>query len=161
LPPGDTAYNVSKAALKALAESLSHDLVKRGRVTAHLLIPGFSSTGNNRDATLQQWQNGMQGSSSNCRAPPSMRRKRRLRPRGAVGKNGRADVQCRARGWWRHLVRRECLAPERDRSRCSAPLRPGSEALQSLGVGKADKDSRLNLGADTQSLAASKLCMRR
>ena len=47
LPPGDTAYNVSKAALKALAESLSHDLVKEtgGRVTAHLLIPGFTYTG--------------------------------------------------------------------------------------------------------------------
>jgi hypothetical protein len=33
------AYDVSKAALKALAESLSHDLVKGVRVTAHLLIP--------------------------------------------------------------------------------------------------------------------------
>jgi NAD(P)-dependent dehydrogenase (short-subunit alcohol dehydrogenase family) len=47
LPPGDTAYNISKAALKALAESLSLDLVKEtgGRVTAHLLIPGFTYTG--------------------------------------------------------------------------------------------------------------------
>ena len=47
LPPGDTAYNVSKAALKALAESLSHDLVKEtgSRITAHLLIPGFTFTG--------------------------------------------------------------------------------------------------------------------
>jgi NAD(P)-dependent dehydrogenase (short-subunit alcohol dehydrogenase family) len=47
LPPGDTAYNVSKAALKALAESLSHDLVTKtgNRVTAHLLIPGFTYTG--------------------------------------------------------------------------------------------------------------------
>jgi NAD(P)-dependent dehydrogenase (short-subunit alcohol dehydrogenase family) len=47
LPPGDAAYNVSKAALKALAESLSHELVKEtgGRVTAHLLIPGFTYTG--------------------------------------------------------------------------------------------------------------------
>jgi NAD(P)-dependent dehydrogenase (short-subunit alcohol dehydrogenase family) len=47
LPPGDTAYNVSKAALKALTESLAHDLVKQtaGRVTAHLLIPGFTYTG--------------------------------------------------------------------------------------------------------------------
>jgi short-subunit dehydrogenase len=38
---------VSKAALKALAESLSHELVKEtgGRVTAHLLIPGFTYTG--------------------------------------------------------------------------------------------------------------------
>lgn len=47
LPPGDTAYNVSKAALKALAESLAHDLVQQTgtRVTAHLLIPGFTFTG--------------------------------------------------------------------------------------------------------------------
>lgn len=47
LPPGDTAYNVSKAALKALTESLAHDLVTEtaDRVTAHLLIPGFTYTG--------------------------------------------------------------------------------------------------------------------
>ncbi|WP_319529482.1 SDR family NAD(P)-dependent oxidoreductase [uncultured Cohaesibacter sp.] len=47
LPPGDTAYNVSKAALRALSESVSHDLVKQtgGRVSAHLLIPGFTYTG--------------------------------------------------------------------------------------------------------------------
>ena len=46
LPPGDTAYNVSKAALKALTESLAHDLLKtNGRLSAHLLIPGFTFTG--------------------------------------------------------------------------------------------------------------------
>ena len=46
LPPGDTAYNVSKAGLKALTESLAHDLLAtEGRVTAHLLIPGFTYTG--------------------------------------------------------------------------------------------------------------------
>jgi NAD(P)-dependent dehydrogenase (short-subunit alcohol dehydrogenase family) len=47
LPPGDTAYNVSKAALKALTESLAHDLVQQTgkRVSAHLLIPGFTYTG--------------------------------------------------------------------------------------------------------------------
>jgi len=46
LPPGDTAYNVSKAALKALTESLAHDLVAtRDRISAHLLIPGFTFTG--------------------------------------------------------------------------------------------------------------------
>lgn len=47
LPPGDTAYNVSKAAVKALTESLAHDLVTAtgDRVTAHLLIPGFTFTG--------------------------------------------------------------------------------------------------------------------
>lgn len=46
LPPGDTAYNVSKAALRALTESLAHELLSTGdRVTAHLLIPGFTYTG--------------------------------------------------------------------------------------------------------------------
>jgi len=46
LPPGDTAYNVSKAGLKAFTESLAHDLLATdGRVTAHLLIPGFTYTG--------------------------------------------------------------------------------------------------------------------
>jgi len=46
LPPGDTAYNVSKAGLKALTESLAHDLLGTGgRVSAHLLIPGFTYTG--------------------------------------------------------------------------------------------------------------------
>jgi NAD(P)-dependent dehydrogenase (short-subunit alcohol dehydrogenase family) len=47
LPPGDTAYNVSKAALRAFAESVAHELLKAtdGRVTAHLLIPGFTFTG--------------------------------------------------------------------------------------------------------------------
>jgi NAD(P)-dependent dehydrogenase (short-subunit alcohol dehydrogenase family) len=46
LPPGDTAYNVSKAGLKAFTESLAHDLLSTGgRVSAHLLIPGFTYTG--------------------------------------------------------------------------------------------------------------------
>jgi NAD(P)-dependent dehydrogenase (short-subunit alcohol dehydrogenase family) len=49
LPPGDTAYNVSKAGLKALTESLAHDLLDTGgRVSAHLLIPGFTFTGFSR-----------------------------------------------------------------------------------------------------------------
>lgn len=46
LPPGDTAYNVSKAGLKAFTESLAHDLLGTdGRVGAYLLIPGFTYTG--------------------------------------------------------------------------------------------------------------------
>ncbi len=46
-PPGDTAYNVSKSGVKALTEGLAHTLRARaeGRVTAHLLIPGFTYTG--------------------------------------------------------------------------------------------------------------------
>ena len=45
-PPGDPAYNVSKAGVKAFTEALQHEL--RGmpgcRVSAHLLIPGFVFT---------------------------------------------------------------------------------------------------------------------
>jgi len=46
-PPGDTAYNVSKAGIKALTEGLAHTLREKTgeRVTAHLLIPGFTYTG--------------------------------------------------------------------------------------------------------------------
>lgn len=46
-PPGDTAYNVSKSGVKALTEGLAHTLRTEtvGRVTAHLLIPGFTYTG--------------------------------------------------------------------------------------------------------------------
>jgi NAD(P)-dependent dehydrogenase (short-subunit alcohol dehydrogenase family) len=51
LPPGNSAYNVSKAGLKAFTELLAHDLLEtRGRVTAHLLIPGFTYTGMMRAA---------------------------------------------------------------------------------------------------------------
>jgi len=46
-PPGDPAYNVSKAGVKAFTEALQHELrnVKGGLITAHLLIPGFVFTG--------------------------------------------------------------------------------------------------------------------
>jgi NAD(P)-dependent dehydrogenase (short-subunit alcohol dehydrogenase family) len=46
-PPGDTAYNVSKAGVKALTEGLAHTLrnMPGCRVTAHLLVPGFTWTG--------------------------------------------------------------------------------------------------------------------
>lgn len=46
-PPGDTAYNVSKAGVKALTEGLAHTLREQtgDRVSAHLLIPGFTYTG--------------------------------------------------------------------------------------------------------------------
>ncbi len=43
-PPGDTAYNVSKAGIKVVTEALAHDLLGT-KVTAHLLIPGFTFTG--------------------------------------------------------------------------------------------------------------------
>lgn len=46
-PPGDPAYNVSKAGVKAFAEALQHELrnTKDCNITAHLLIPGFVFTG--------------------------------------------------------------------------------------------------------------------
>lgn len=46
-PPGDTAYNVSKAGVKVLTEAVAHELRNIGgcRVTAHLLVPGFTFTG--------------------------------------------------------------------------------------------------------------------
>ena len=46
-PPGDTAYNVSKSGVKALTEGLAHTLREKtgDRITAHLLIPGFTYTG--------------------------------------------------------------------------------------------------------------------
>ncbi|KAH6911590.1 hypothetical protein BKA70DRAFT_1268178 [Coprinopsis sp. MPI-PUGE-AT-0042] len=46
-PPGNPAYNASKAAVKSLTESLAHELRDRapGNVTAHLFIPGWTYTG--------------------------------------------------------------------------------------------------------------------
>jgi NAD(P)-dependent dehydrogenase (short-subunit alcohol dehydrogenase family) len=46
-PPGNSAYNLSKAALRNYTESLSHALREAAgeRITAHLLIPGFTHTG--------------------------------------------------------------------------------------------------------------------
>lgn len=47
LPPGNSAYNVAKAGIKAFTELLAHELrqVAPGRVSAHLLVPGFTYTG--------------------------------------------------------------------------------------------------------------------
>lgn len=46
-PPSNYAYNLSKAALRNYSESLAHALrtTAPGRVSAHLLIPGFTFTG--------------------------------------------------------------------------------------------------------------------
>ena len=44
-PPGDPAYNVSKAGVKAFTEALQHELrSQNSKVSAHLLIPGFVFT---------------------------------------------------------------------------------------------------------------------
>ncbi|KAH7913968.1 hypothetical protein BJ138DRAFT_1001194 [Hygrophoropsis aurantiaca] len=46
-PPGNPAYNASKAAVKSLTEGLAHELRERPacNVTAHLFIPGWTFTG--------------------------------------------------------------------------------------------------------------------
>ena len=46
-PPGNLAYNVSKSALKTYTEGLAHALrnVSGAKISAHLLIPGFTFTG--------------------------------------------------------------------------------------------------------------------
>jgi NAD(P)-dependent dehydrogenase (short-subunit alcohol dehydrogenase family) len=46
-PPGNLAYNVSKSALKTYTEGLAHELrnTQGAKLSAHLLIPGFTFTG--------------------------------------------------------------------------------------------------------------------
>jgi len=45
-PPGNAAYNASKAAVKSLTEGLAHELreLPNSNVTAHLFIPGWTWT---------------------------------------------------------------------------------------------------------------------
>jgi NAD(P)-dependent dehydrogenase (short-subunit alcohol dehydrogenase family) len=49
-PPGNTAYNVSKAGIKVLTEALAHSLrnTPDAEISAHLLIPGSTFTGMTR-----------------------------------------------------------------------------------------------------------------
>ena len=46
-PPGNPAYNISKAGVKVFTEALEHELrnTARAGISAHLLIPGFVFTG--------------------------------------------------------------------------------------------------------------------
>ncbi|MEM8597381.1 MAG: SDR family NAD(P)-dependent oxidoreductase [Pseudomonadota bacterium] len=45
-PPGNPAYNVSKAAVRVLTEQLAHELREAGApISAHLFVPGFTYTG--------------------------------------------------------------------------------------------------------------------
>ncbi|TGS48218.1 MULTISPECIES: SDR family NAD(P)-dependent oxidoreductase [unclassified Mesorhizobium] len=52
-PPGNLAYNVSKAGVKTFTEGVAHALRNEpgGRLSAHLLIPGFTYTGLTEGAT--------------------------------------------------------------------------------------------------------------
>ncbi|HWO12001.1 MAG TPA: SDR family NAD(P)-dependent oxidoreductase [Polyangiaceae bacterium] len=51
-PPGNTPYNVSKAGVKVLSESLQHQLRNTPgcKLSAHLLVPGWTDTAINRKA---------------------------------------------------------------------------------------------------------------
>ena len=88
-PPGDPAYNVAKAGVKAFTESLQHELrnTKECRISAHLFIPGFVFTGiaeatmNSPDA--QRWLPGM----------VSRLREKRQQP-GADGDLARCAQRC-------------------------------------------------------------------
>jgi NAD(P)-dependent dehydrogenase (short-subunit alcohol dehydrogenase family) len=55
-PPGDTAYNVSKAGVKVLTEALAHSLRNEGggRISAHLLVPGSTFTGMTRGGRTEK-----------------------------------------------------------------------------------------------------------
>jgi NAD(P)-dependent dehydrogenase (short-subunit alcohol dehydrogenase family) len=55
-PPGDTAYNVSKAGVKVLTEALAHSLrnTEGARITTHLLIPGSTFTGMTRGGRTEK-----------------------------------------------------------------------------------------------------------
>ncbi len=45
-PPGNAAYNVSKAGVKVMTEMLAHELREAGApISAHLFVPGFTYTG--------------------------------------------------------------------------------------------------------------------
>jgi NAD(P)-dependent dehydrogenase (short-subunit alcohol dehydrogenase family) len=60
-PPGDPAYNVAKAGVKAFTEALAHELrnIPDCGITAHLLIPGFVFTeltrGNRSEKPAGAW----------------------------------------------------------------------------------------------------------
>jgi NAD(P)-dependent dehydrogenase (short-subunit alcohol dehydrogenase family) len=57
-PPGNTAYNVSKAGIKILTEALAHNLrnTEGAKITAHLLIPGSTFTGMTRGGHVEKPQ---------------------------------------------------------------------------------------------------------
>lgn len=56
-PPGNPAYNASKAAVKSLAEHLSYDL-RSTSTSVHLLVPGWTHTGLTGAETAKQKPDG-------------------------------------------------------------------------------------------------------
>jgi NAD(P)-dependent dehydrogenase (short-subunit alcohol dehydrogenase family) len=55
-PPGDTAYNVSKAGVKVVTEALAHSLRNEdgARISAHLLVPGSTFTAMTRGGRAEK-----------------------------------------------------------------------------------------------------------
>jgi len=54
-PPGNAAYNASKAALKSLTEGLAWELREQhSKVTAHLFVPGWTHTGMTQGNTTEK-----------------------------------------------------------------------------------------------------------
>src|SRR5471030_2230873 len=55
-PPGDSAYNVSKAGVKVTTEALAHSLRNEdgARISAHLLVPGSTFTGMTRGGRTEK-----------------------------------------------------------------------------------------------------------
>lgn len=68
-PPGNTPYNVSKAGVKVLTEAVQHQLRSTPgcKLTAHLLVPGWTETAINRKATRDRAR--LAGDSSAQAAP--------------------------------------------------------------------------------------------
>ena len=57
-PPGHPVYNMAKAAVRTFTEQLAHELrqTEGCRVTAHLLVPGWTATGLEPTASPGAWK---------------------------------------------------------------------------------------------------------
>jgi short-subunit dehydrogenase len=71
-PPGNTPYNVSKAGVKVLTESLQHQLRNTPgcRISAHLLVPGWTDTAINRKAARDRARLGGNARAELATSPP-------------------------------------------------------------------------------------------
>jgi NAD(P)-dependent dehydrogenase (short-subunit alcohol dehydrogenase family) len=72
-PPGNAPYNVSKAGVKVLTEAVQHELrnTPNCRLSAHLLVPGWTETAINRKAARDR--SVLEGDSAAELAAPSAR----------------------------------------------------------------------------------------